>query len=322
MAKLNGIFTNAARLTSARATKIDNIGATGDTGGSATAGTVMGKLNKAITDITTIDGIIDTINTNTAGNNTHGTQTYSTAGTYTWTCPSNVKQVVVTVVGGGGGGGGGSKGDEDAYSTSGKCASGASGGSGGSGCCITALHPVTPGTGYTVVVGAGGAGGAISGLSSTTDYVYAGNGANGGYSRFGDVRAAGGLGGKGAACGIVYGNTSFTIYSSKGGTKGGAAGRNVYTGVTLFYGGGAAGTDGVAGPSGTSSYAYENYDVKYPPGTSRSGAGGYHNAGSGGASGNGGGPGTGTWFDETKQAENDAKAKNASAGSAGKAGVV
>lgn len=43
--KVDTINTNAARLTSARATKIDNIGATGDTGGSATAGTVMAKLN-------------------------------------------------------------------------------------------------------------------------------------------------------------------------------------------------------------------------------------------------------------------------------------
>ena len=56
MAKLNGIFTNAARLTSAHATKIDNIGATGDTGGTASAGTVMGKLNAIISSLANIGG--------------------------------------------------------------------------------------------------------------------------------------------------------------------------------------------------------------------------------------------------------------------------
>lgn len=57
------------------ATEVSNkVGATGDTGGSATAGTVMGKLNKLISDLTTHmgrwtatrAGYIDTINTNAA----------------------------------------------------------------------------------------------------------------------------------------------------------------------------------------------------------------------------------------------------------------
>ena len=55
--------------------KVDTeIGATGDTGGSATAGSIMGKLNKVISDLTTHmgrwtatrAGYIDTINTNAA----------------------------------------------------------------------------------------------------------------------------------------------------------------------------------------------------------------------------------------------------------------
>ena len=70
---VNTINTNAARLTAARATKIDNIGATGDTGGSSTAGTLFGKLNKIISDIAsfvgnwtaTRAGYIDTIKSNT-----------------------------------------------------------------------------------------------------------------------------------------------------------------------------------------------------------------------------------------------------------------
>lgn len=52
---INTINTNAARLTSTRAGYIDklaNLGATGDTGGSATAGTIMAKLNKLLTDYT------------------------------------------------------------------------------------------------------------------------------------------------------------------------------------------------------------------------------------------------------------------------------
>jgi hypothetical protein len=50
---IDTIKTNTDRLTSARATIIDNIGATGNTGGSATAGTVMAKLNTLITNTTT-----------------------------------------------------------------------------------------------------------------------------------------------------------------------------------------------------------------------------------------------------------------------------
>jgi hypothetical protein len=45
MGKLNALLTN---WTSARASKLDNIGATGDTGGSTSAGTIMGKLNAII----------------------------------------------------------------------------------------------------------------------------------------------------------------------------------------------------------------------------------------------------------------------------------
>jgi hypothetical protein len=50
---IDTIKTNTDRLTSARATKIDNIGATGDTGGTASAGTVMAKLNALVSNTTT-----------------------------------------------------------------------------------------------------------------------------------------------------------------------------------------------------------------------------------------------------------------------------
>ena len=60
MAKLNKLLTD---WTNARAIKLDNIGATSDTGGSASAGTIMAKLNKLLTDWTTTRASrIDTIN--------------------------------------------------------------------------------------------------------------------------------------------------------------------------------------------------------------------------------------------------------------------
>jgi hypothetical protein len=46
--KIDTINTNSARLTSTRAGYIDNIGATNNTGGTSTSGTVMAKLNKII----------------------------------------------------------------------------------------------------------------------------------------------------------------------------------------------------------------------------------------------------------------------------------
>jgi len=91
MAKLNklltdwtttraGYITNLnSRLTSTRAGYLDklaNFGATTDTGGTATAGTAMAKLNKLLTDWTTARaGKIDTINTNTSNLNTRLTST-------------------------------------------------------------------------------------------------------------------------------------------------------------------------------------------------------------------------------------------------------
>lgn len=72
---IDAINTNAARLTSARTTKIDNIGATGDTGGSTSAGTVMGKLNALLTSWTsTRAGYVDRL-----ANSTYGLQAIKNA---------------------------------------------------------------------------------------------------------------------------------------------------------------------------------------------------------------------------------------------------
>ena len=67
--KIDTINTNVSnlntRLTSTRASRLDNIGATSDTGGTATAGTLMAKLNKLITDeANSSSGDIGTINNN------------------------------------------------------------------------------------------------------------------------------------------------------------------------------------------------------------------------------------------------------------------
>ena len=81
--KIDTINTNASnlntRLTNTRAEYLDKLadfGAVGDTGGTASAGTVMAKLNKLLTDWTnTRAGKIDTISTNVSNLNTRLTST-------------------------------------------------------------------------------------------------------------------------------------------------------------------------------------------------------------------------------------------------------
>lgn len=104
MGKLNKLIsdltTHMGRWTAARAGYIDTIntnaknsadrtGATGDTGGSATAGTVMGKLNKLISDLTAHAaswtaaraGYIDTIKTDAAAAKADAAAAKSNTGT-------------------------------------------------------------------------------------------------------------------------------------------------------------------------------------------------------------------------------------------------
>jgi hypothetical protein len=80
------------------------------------------------------------------------TETYTTAGTYSWTVPAGVTFVNATIVGGGGGGKGGFDGTSD-YGI---------GGNGGSPGQIreTVTISVTPSAEITIVVGAGGSRGA------------------------------------------------------------------------------------------------------------------------------------------------------------------
>jgi len=71
------------------------------------------------------------------------TDSYSTGGTYTWTCPAGVTSVTLECWGAGGGG-------------STRTTTGSGGGGGGGAYSKRNTIPVTPGTGYTVTVGSGG----------------------------------------------------------------------------------------------------------------------------------------------------------------------
>jgi len=97
------------------------------------------------------------------GNQSTGTWTHSTAGSYTFTVPSGVYELTYSLRGGGGGGGGGGFGKSlydmgDAFSRV-AMAGGGGGGGGGKGEFITGTMQVFPGQQIQVGVGFGGTGG-------------------------------------------------------------------------------------------------------------------------------------------------------------------
>lgn len=138
--------------------------------------------------------------------------TFTTAGNYTWTCPSGVTSVEVECWGSGGGGGG-----------AGASYNAAGGGAGGSYVQVATMS-VTPGTVYNLTVGAGGAGGTT--ISNTAN-PSVDNGGTGGSSYFGNsvagnpsdaqALAIGGMGGDGN---VIPGLTTST---RTGGAAGGTA---------------------------------------------------------------------------------------------------
>jgi hypothetical protein len=109
----------------------------------------------------------------------HGSNTYDTAGTFSWTCPSGITKV--RLIGSGGGGGGGCGNYNPTYKA---------GGGGSSGCGDISVIDVVPGQSYSLTVGAAGTG-------STS---YTGQAGDGGTSSFGSgVKTwLGGDGGYGA----------------------------------------------------------------------------------------------------------------------------
>jgi hypothetical protein len=234
-----------------------------------------------------------------------GQYTLQSAGTYQWTCPSNVTKVSVVCVGGGG---------SSCHGNSGM-------GGGGGALAYRNSISVTPGTQYTVTVGgggsgfsgnytsgpysgnsggsttafsctAGGGGGAINNSSNTGNYgpggsrsgTYngGGSGGNGGV----DNTNSGGPGGGGA--GGYSGN------GGQGGSNSSGQGSNGNAGSGGGGGGGAAGSNSEGGGGGGGGVGLNGQGSN---GSSGSGGGSYSAYGGGGGSGgnSGGTGGTGGW---------------------------
>lgn len=191
-----------------------------------------------------------------------GQQAYTTAGTYSWTCPAGVTSVSVVAVGPGGNSAGGWPG-------------------GGGALTYRNNVSVTPGTNYTIVVGgagsgtattafsmvagAGGTNGSTAGGTPSGTYTagfsggsgtanagggggaagYAGNGGNGGSN--GGTNGSNGSGGGGGGGG--FGNSA--TYSGKGGgvrLKGqGANGSGGTSSYSTFGGNGGTGSNDFSG---------------------------------------------------------------------------
>lgn len=155
----------------------------------------------------------------TSGKPPYHMDSYTNAGTYTWTCPAGVTKVRVTVAGGGGGSSSTEYiprlGKRVVYS-------------GGSGALTTTMINVTAHTSYNITVGAGG-------NPTITNNSYGSKAGDGGASSFGDISARGG---GGAFSGDNYNNAyNGTSYGS--GASGSSA-ENVWgnTGwVNVEYGG-------------------------------------------------------------------------------------
>ncbi|MFY0482348.1 InlB B-repeat-containing protein [Flavobacterium sp. PLA-1-15] len=181
----------------------------------------------------------------------YGQTTYSTPGTYTWTCPPNVTTIQVEAWGGGGAGGG--VGTAALFRVAG-------GGGGGAYAKSTSVT-VVPGNTYTITVGAGGTGVSAasgnSGGSSSFETTVIATGGTGGLGNNTASSVAGGAGGTGSTGSVTWngGNggtsngTSSTAAASGGG--GGGAGTTTNGGNANISTAGSGGTTGGgAGASG------------------------------------------------------------------------
>ena len=156
---------------------------------------------------------------------TTGQTAYTSAGTFSWTCPAGVFYVNVVAVGGGGGG-------------SSNATFAAGGGGGGLGWINN--YAVTPGSSYAVTVGVAGTGGNNA------------SGVSGGNSFFVNTSTVCGFGGSaGNNTGGVGGSGGACFPSTQGG-QGGTGGSNT---TTTGGGGGAGGYTGNGGVGGGASTA-------------------------------------------------------------------
>lgn len=121
----------------------------------------------------------------TSGKPPYHKDSYTTPGTYTWTCPTGVTKAKVTVAGGGGGG-------LATHWRLNVASSRYRGASGGKGAYATSTISVTPSKTYTVVVGTGGSPYISTDSHDKLSSRYAGNG---GVSSFDSLTAKGGQGG-------------------------------------------------------------------------------------------------------------------------------
>jgi subtilisin-like proprotein convertase family protein len=188
------------------------------------------------------------------------TNTYKTAGTYSWTCPPGVFSVTVECWGGGGGGCSG-------FPIVMAPPSFGVGGGGGGAYSKGTNVAVIPGTVYTFVVGGGGgtnANGTNSIFASTTNIIVAMGGSGaitntvalGGQASagIGNVKYSGGNGGTGATpCSGGGGGGG-----AGNGANGGIGGNGSYNGISCTGGAGGTGgsVGGGAGGSGWSGGAY------------------------------------------------------------------
>jgi len=157
-----------------------------------------------------------------------GQQAYTTAGTYSWVCPTGVTSISVVMVGSGGG-----------YSS-------ANFGGGGGGLGYKNNISVTPGTSYTVVVGAYDISTPTDSKITVagTDYIaYSGvNRTGGGKNANCDGGGTGGTGGTGSGASSYYcGGGGAGGYSGNGGN--GANGEEA-NGIAGAGGGGGGGSGG------------------------------------------------------------------------------
>jgi len=181
------------------------------------------------------------------------TQTYATAGAFTWTAPAGVVSAQLQIWGGGGGGGWGENSGDDSY---------CGGGGGGGGYTTVGSMPVAPGSNYTIIVGAGG-GSAVTGSGSSALGYSAGGGVAGQAAAVFDG-SDGGSGGAGGSPNGYYGDDGSYgeglwycedefcdegyIASWGSGGSGGASGSGGYTAGAGGSGGGAQVGTGYAAP--------------------------------------------------------------------------
>jgi hypothetical protein len=204
-----------------------------------------------------------TVQTTAAVSATHGSQAFTSSGTFT--VPSGVTQIMVIITGGGGGGGGGTNQNT--------CAYGSGGGAGG-----TAMNTyiVSGGEQYTVAIGAGGGGvGYNNNGGAGTASQFSGNGitpliANGG---------SGGLvpssyvtnttwGANGGSGGTVSGNISSASQSGQSGSdwvgycngnwSPGNGGSSIWAAGGLQGNGGNGGNGSYGSGGGGSLYGYSS----------------------------------------------------------------